>query len=161
MTEIHGEGGRPPTSGLFKQKNGDKDAPYDLEEFYVCFMDSNDPTGYTCALELLVEVPLQERWREWKRLLGNSWFIDNIRNWKDDLEVKVRSSAIKVIASGSDSKSFNSLRWLAEGRPFREIKVGAPTKEERKHEDTILERVSRKINPNASNTIKELNAKET
>lgn len=140
--------GAPPTSGLFKQKGGNI---YDMEIFYNIFMESCDPTGYTCATSCLTKVPVSKRWQEWKRLLSNPWFARSVSEWQEDLEVKMRSAAIKTIAAGTDSKGFNALKWVAEGRPFREIKVGAPTKVAKAKE----ERIGRKINTNAFNIISE------
>lgn len=147
------KGGRPETSGLFKQNGGDL---YDLEEFYTSYMEIADPTGYKFAQEVFTHLPTYDRWGEYTRLLGNPWFSNYIQRWQDELEIAIRSSAIQAIQGGCKGGDFASLRWLAEGKASNPPKSGAPTKGERDRKDAI-EGAVRNLNPNAGAIIKATN----
>lgn len=159
-----GKAGPKLSAGLFKQyrreneKDNAEQAPYDIEKFYKVFMARCDPEGYLCALECLTEVPENERWEEWQRLLGNSWFAGQVNRWKRELDVALRSSAISKIAQGADPKNFNALKWLAEGKAFGHSVRGRKTKEEREYDEGIQRDVRNK-NPNADQILKQLNEK--
>lgn len=144
--------GRKATSGLFIEKDPEKGI-YSLEEFKRVFLDRKDPSGYLCAQEVLTDIPLQKRWEEWKRLIENSWFRGRVEEWKDELEVAVRATAIQEITGGCNPKDFNTLKWLAEGRPFGEIKAGRPTKKETERKEKIKREVRNKLNPRADKVL--------
>lgn len=141
--------GKPPTSGLFKQKGG---TTYDLDEFYGVFMETRDPTCYQFAKIILVAVPLYERWAEFQRLCNNTWFSNYIQRWLVELEVKMRSEAIQRIKEGCDTKDFARYKWLAEGKAFNPGKVGRPTSAEAKHSQRMEAQI-RGANPDAHRII--------
>ncbi len=143
-------GGKPPTSGLFKQKGGDT---YDLLEFYQEFMEERDPTCYNFALKMVTGVPEYERWAEFKRLSVNPWFNSYIQRWLEELEVKMRAEALQKIKEGCENKDFPRYKWLAEGRAFNTNKTGRPTKAEvEKQKRMALD--LRRINPDAYDIVK-------
>ena len=143
--EEKNKGGRRFTSGLFIQQGGDT---YDLLEFYNIFMASNDPTCRAFAMQAFLKVPPYERWREFKRMLGNSWFANHITDWHEELEVKMRSDAIQEIANGCEAKDFTRNKWLAEGKASNTPKTGRPSLDEAKKEDRMQNEL-RRINPGA------------
>lgn len=143
-------GGKPPTSGLFKQKGG---SVYDLLEFYEEFMELRDPTCYKFALKMLTAVPPYERWEEFQRLCTNPWFYHYIQRWLEELEIKMRSEALQAIKNGCDNKDFPRFKWLAEGKAFNKPKTGAPTKAEKERQARVDVQV-RRANPDAYNIVR-------
>ena len=137
------KGGRKQTSGLFREGG-----PYDMLECYNIFLESNDPTCRKFAMQTLIAVPPYERWREFRRLMDNSWFASHIKYWLDELEIKMRSDAIQTIANGCETKDFTRLKWLAEGRASNTPQTGRPSTEEKRHRERMDTDV-RRLNPNA------------
>ncbi len=138
--------GRRPTSGLFIQRGGDT---YNLEVFYESFLENSDPTGYLCALEVLTEVEKQDRWEEWCRLLGNSWFSFQVERWQHELEVRARANACQAIITGCDPKDFARLRYVAEGKVHNNVKAGRPSQQAQKKEEATKHEITR-LNPDAA-----------
>lgn len=109
-----------PSRKLFKQYGG---GTYDLDHFHEVFVGSDDPTEYAAALELVGS------WEEWK-FLKASWpgFNKFLQAWKDELEIKLRSEAIRnMCAQAKSEKGTAAAKWIAEGR-YNPSVVGRPTK---------------------------------
>jgi hypothetical protein len=99
--------GRIPSRALFE--NG----TYKIEEFHDVFIELEDMTEYKPALQLCGS------WREWQRL-KNDWKIFNnyIAEWKEELEVKLRSESVEKIiklAKGDDPKALQAAKFISEG----------------------------------------------
>lgn len=138
-----GNAGRLTTSGLFKEgKLGGPDAPYSLERFKDVFMGSFDSSGYICAQEMLTLVPQKDRWAEWKRLFERNAELRRYHEaWKEEMEIRVRSNAESLVASGCDKETFPRLRWILDGNLYGKRKVGRPTKGELSKKERVAKGV--------------------
>ena len=133
--------GRKFTSGLFKEYGG-KDAPYSLDNFKRIFLESCDSSGYLCAQEVLHLIEGKDRWQEWKRLFErNPELRRHHETWKEELEVRTRAEAEKLIASGCDKMAFPRLRYILDGDLYGKRKVGRPSKGELTKREKMQEKV--------------------
>jgi hypothetical protein len=90
-----------------------------LKEMY---LDTEDPTEYDFAVEHL------GGWNHWKALTKCKWFAPYLADWRDEMEVRVRSRGIKSLISHSlTPKGQTSAKWLAE-KGWLDKKRGAPSK---------------------------------
>lgn len=90
------------------------------------YINSNDPTEYSVAQELLGS------WEHWLKLTECSWFKPYLKEWREELEVKLRSQAIKSLINTAETKGAkgaNAAKWLAE-RSWKDAKRGRFSKAE-------------------------------
>ncbi len=90
------------------------------------YLSIADPTEYEFALALLGS------WEHWQRVMRCKWFQEHLDDWRETLEVKLRSQAIQRVAAiskGGSPGALNASRWLAE-RGWVESKRGRPSKAE-------------------------------
>lgn len=75
------------------------------------YLESNDPTEYAVAMTLV------KSWDHWLRLVNSKKVGPFIKQLRDELEVKLRSEAIREMAKISTEgvKGISAARWLAEG----------------------------------------------
>lgn len=92
------------------------------------YLDSEDLTEYSFATEYL------GGWLHWKTLCKCAWFIPHLSDWREELEVRIRSKGIKsMIEHSLTPKGQTSAKWLAE-KGWVEKKRGAPSASEVKAE---------------------------
>ena len=94
-----------------------------LRKIYVELMD---PTEYTFAVEYL------GGWEHWQKMCANAALGKEIDKWRDELEVKLRSQAVRslmVTAVTEGAKGTTAAKWLAD-RGWLE-KRGRPSKAEK------------------------------
>lgn len=142
--------GRPLTQGLFLEVGYNTQyAVYTLEDEDKSYKDNlypslkklylacGDPTEYTFAKKYLLN------WQHWKRLNENKLLREHFDDWRDELEVSIRSEAFMTILdqSAAEQGAFQSAKWLAD-RGWEKQKVGRPSKQEQVREARINERVS-------------------
>jgi hypothetical protein len=99
--------GRIPSRALFE------DGTHDISEFHDVFIKLGDMTEYKAAMQLCGS------WLEWQRL-KNDWkaFNTYIAEWKEELEVKLRSESVEKIielAKGDDPKALQAAKFISEG----------------------------------------------
>ena len=93
-----------------------------LKKIYLSYAD---PTEYSFAVEIL------GGWEHWKAMAASNEVGVHVQKWRDELEVKLRSEAIKAIrkaANEDGAKGTSAAKYLAE-RGW-ESKRGRPSKEE-------------------------------
>lgn len=153
-------GGRPLTSGLFKifpDREDIPDAPYDLEIFKTIFFTHMDPSGYLCAREAFTEVPVKQRWDEWKRVFGGNSVLERIhKEWVEEMEIYVRAKATKEIAKGCDPKDFNRLKYLRDGGLFDKAGAGRPKKGQATNAERTAASVANKLSKGLKSKIIDL-----
>ena len=110
---------------------------------YRLYMEANDPTEYTFAIQNL------DGWCHWERLCESAWFKPYVDDWRRELEVRFRANALKNIHSAANDPK-NPSAWQANkflvGQGWKETprrKAGAPSKEEIKKEAVRLAEISR------------------
>lgn len=130
--------GRTATRNLFKQHN--KGGKEDINEWRKRFVATLDPTEYTGGVELLGS------WADWERF-KRSWpsfqrlYLDD---WLDEIEVRLRSLAIKSLADDALKGSSASSKFLAEGK-YKDKKAGRPTKEAITRQTKIDARLDKEV----------------
>lgn len=84
-----------------------------------------DPTEYAIASKYF------DNWTHWKKVKESSKLKDDIDEWREELEVKLRSKGVKGVYNKALEGDYQASKWLAE-RGFSDKKVrraGAPSKE--------------------------------
>ena len=104
-----------------------------LKKLYLSF---EDPLEYDFANEYLYG------WKHWQRLVANQWCMKHIQEWRDELEVKIRSQAVKDIMDLSlNNDSFQAAKWLAD-RGWDKRGAGRPSKAEVQKEKNMQGRIA-------------------
>ena len=68
-------------------------------------------------------------WSHWQRLYANKRLTTYIDDWREELELKIRSQAVRDIISGSaEEKGFQAQKWLAD-KGWGKRNVGRPSKD--------------------------------
>lgn len=130
--------GRPLTQGLFLEVGYNTDfAVYTLDDdhkdykgqtYYSLkklYLEEEDVVGYNFACKYLLG------WQHWERLRSNKMLAKHIDLWEEELELKLKSIAVKSIIdiSLSENGGFQASKWLADGGWIRRS-AGRPSKEE-------------------------------
>lgn len=98
------------------------------------YVDLADPTEYSFACTYL------DGWSHWKKLCEANWFKEHLREWREELEVKLRAAAllkIRETAAADKKESFQAQKFIVQGgwkTPEDKEKVGRPSKEKIKDE---------------------------
>lgn len=142
--------GRWFTKGLFWEtcspENKDwasytlKDAEHKgLPSLKQLYLACEDPTEYEFATQYL------GGWAHWKALKQSKWFAPQYEEWVEELEVRLRSDAIRKIAEHSrGEKGYQAAKYLADkGWDLR--KAGAPSKAEKQREMKVQSRMHDEI----------------
>jgi len=104
------------------------------------YLDFEDITEYEFVMTIFGE------WNHWLKLTRNALIGREIREWRKELEIKLRSKAIKEIAKESDkggASGISAAKWLAEGRwKSADRGKGRPSKKGNESEEDIHARIS-------------------
>jgi hypothetical protein len=112
--------GRALTTGLF-------DGVFDKEEWHRLYVEAADPTEYDAAMVLI------GNWEHWQVLRKSKTLAELFDKWRMEVEVKLRSEAIKSMVR--HSKQMNgaaAAKWLAEAGFVERDKRTKKGKEEEK-----------------------------
>lgn len=125
------------TLGLYPREfNGEE--LVSLKEIY---MAEGDLEEYDVAMRVFGS------WKHWKRLLENKKISAYIDEYRDELETKIRSEAVKSLirtATVDGPKGTSAAKYVAE-RGWHKRKAGAPSKGEVKRELGIATKVDSAI----------------
>ena len=80
-------------------------------------------------------------WKHWMRLCENKNIRVHIDEWRDELELKLRSRAAKKMMELAAADSYQAAKWLAD-RGWGTRGAGRPTKAEKAGFKAIAERVN-------------------
>jgi len=111
----------------YNLKNDDK-IYYSLKLIYLSY---SDITEYQFALDVFGS------WKHWNRIKGNALISPFVEEWADELEVKIRSEAIRAMvktATTEGAKGISAARWLAD-RGWQPKGKDKATKEKDKRTD--------------------------
>ena len=101
---------------------------YTLREWKDVFMEARDPSEYEPAMLLLGD------WEHWQDVRAHALIKPHVDKWQQELEVKLRSEAIKQMKSHAKQPGGTAAaKWLADkGYAAETAKkgVGRPKKEE-------------------------------
>ena len=68
-------------------------------------------------------------WQHWQKMCNNKQLAGHIEEWRDELELKLRSQAVRdIIDASAEDKGFQALKWLAD-KGWDRASVGRPTKD--------------------------------
>lgn len=136
--------GRPLTQSLFLEINYDpevavyttKDYDHEYEgkvfpSLKRLYLQTEDPLEYDFASLYLLN------WNHWIRICNNKLFKKHVEEWREELELKIRSQAIRdIIDMTADEKSFQAAKWLAD-KGWDKRRAGRPSKDEIEKEKRI------------------------
>jgi len=145
--------GRPLTQSLFLEVGYETDkAVYTLKDddhFYEghtypslkkLYLAMEDVVEYDFAKEHLLN------WAHWQRLNNNKLLAKHFEEWREELELAIRSQAIKdIIDMTADQGSFQAAKWLAD-RGWDKKAVGRPSKKEKVREERMQARIDDEFN---------------
>jgi hypothetical protein len=139
--------GRPLTQGLFLEVNYHEMAVYSLKEvdhehngklypsLKRLYLETADPTEYEFATTYLLG------WKHWMRMCENKMLRAHIDEWRDELEIKLRSSSIKKLIRASEMSNVQAAKWVAD-RGWATRGAGRPTKAEIERDKKIQSRIT-------------------
>lgn len=142
--------GRPLTQSLFLEIGYNTEyAVYTLDEedktykgklypsMKKLYMAEEDPTEYRFSKRYLLN------WRHWKRLNENKVLREYFDEWREELEVMLRSDAIVAIRDLglAEEGSFQAAKWMAD-RGWEKRAPGRPTKADKDREVRISDRIN-------------------
>lgn len=139
MQKKGSKNGRPSTQTLFIDYN--PEGKYSLEVWHKVFIEEADITEYRAAMVLTGS------WEDWC-VIKRCWphFRKVIlAGWLEELEVKLRSDAIKQMVGQSKEKNgTNAAKWIAEGK-YRQRGPGKPSNAEVEREARIAAGVESEV----------------
>lgn len=141
--------GRPLTQSLFLEMGYTDFAVYTLKEFdytykgqvypslKALFLKEEDPTEYSFATKHLLG------WQHWKRLCENKAIRKHVNEWREELELKIQSMAVREMQSlcGSENGNFSAAKFLAD-KGWNKQTAGRPKKADLERDAAIAERVA-------------------
>lgn len=140
--------GRPLTQSLFLEIGYSDYAVYTLKEWdyeyrgkvypslKALYLKEEDPTEYDFATKHLLG------WQHWKRLCENKQVLKYIEEWREELELKIRSQGIRDMMSlcASEGGNFSAAKYLA-NKEWEKRGAGRPSKAERERHLKMEERL--------------------
>lgn len=138
--------GRPLTQGLFLEVNYSPYAIYSLDDndkeykgkIYPSlkkkYIEEADIGEYHFATTYLLG------WKHWLRMNENKLLREHFDEWREELEIKIRSEAIKTLVEDM-SDNFQAIKWLAE-KGWERKTVGRPKKFDLEKENNMRKRIN-------------------
>jgi hypothetical protein len=102
------------------------------------FAGLGDPTGYQFSQEYL------GGYSHWKAICNSPKIAPHVADWQEELEVRLRSTAIRTVVSDSLSESRSSVasaKWLSDKGWLEKRKAGAPSKVDKVRELKIATKI--------------------
>ena len=93
-------------------------------------MEIADPTEYQFAMHVFGS------WKCWEKITGSKLIMGYVQGWRDELEVKLRSKAVKSLidtANHDGAKGTTAAKYIAE-KGWVKRKAGAPSNAEKERE---------------------------
>jgi hypothetical protein len=85
-------------------------------------------------------------WKHWQRICKNKLFKEHVEEWRFELELKMRSQAVKdIVDFSTGDKGFQAAKWIAD-KGWDKRSAGRPTNEEREREQNIQKRMDDEYN---------------
>lgn len=143
--------GRPLTQSLFLEFGynteyalftiNDEDKVYNGKVYFSLkrlYLETGDPTEYSFAKKYLLG------WNHWKRLCKNKLFVDLAAEWREELEIMIRSEGVLAVMDQSND-NFQAAKWLAD-KGWDKRGAGRPSKADQTREDNIKDRIGEGLN---------------
>lgn len=140
--------GRPLTQSLFLEIGYSDFAVYTLKEYdheyngkkypslKKLYLEEEDPTEYAFAEKHLLG------WQHWKRLCENKQIAKHVEEWREELELKIRSQAVRDMQSlcASENGNYSAAKFLAD-RGWEKRGAGRPSKQEKERHLRVEEKI--------------------
>jgi len=141
--------GRPLTQSLFLEIGYSDYAVYTLKEYDYhykgkhyhslkkLYLAEEDPTEYSFAEKHLLG------WQHWKRLCENKVLSKHIEEWREELELKIRSQAVRDMMNmcASENGNYSAAKFLAD-RGWDKRAAGRPSKKDKEAHLRMEERLA-------------------
>lgn len=142
-------GGRPLTQAMFLEINYDTQySIYTLKDFDFeyegkvypslkrLYLEMEDPVEYDFVTKHLLN------WKQWQRLGNNKVLKPYIAEWREELELKLRSRAVRDMQNmcSSENGNFQATKFLAD-RGWDKRAAGRPSKQEEEKRLAIAEHI--------------------
>ena len=98
------------------------------------YLEFEDPTEYEFANTVLLG------WKHWQRMCENKVIRKHIDEWREELEVKLRSQAIRDAIQEAKKGHFQAAKWVAD-RGWSTRGAGRPSKADVEHEKKVQARI--------------------
>ena len=150
--------GRYLTRALFVELTTDKEMEEKypprctLKEAHDLYMEIADPTEYEFAKALL-DSDYTTFWDQWRRIANMPDFLVFLTKWREELDVKIRSTAIRSlmdISASDDKGSAVASKWLAEKGYAKRKGAGRPSSEEIERERHIAAALTSTVEEDAN-----------
>lgn len=127
--------GRPKTQSLFYEIRYDKEALYSLKDYHftvdgktypsakLLYLEVGDPTEYEFAAKYFLN------WAHWQRIVANKRIASEVEGWREELEMKLRSEAVKQTMALAKSGSYQAAKFMVD-KGWGKRQAGRPSKEE-------------------------------
>ena len=144
--------GRYLTRALFEELS-DKDVSEKythrctLKEAHDLYMEIADPTEYEFAKGLLFNEHTNF-WDQWRRLVETPDFFFHLSKWREELEIQIRSEAVKAmisIANSRDKGAAVAAKWVAERGWEPKRRAGRPNKDHTEKEKRTAEALTSSV----------------
>lgn len=140
--------GRPLTQSLFLEIGYETDkAVYTLKDDDHFYKGHNYPSlkKLYLSMEDVVEYDFANEhllgWQHWQRLNRNKALAKHFQEWREELELAIRSQAIRgIIDMTASDNSFQASKWLAD-RGWDKKAAGRPSKSEKIREERMQARI--------------------
>ena len=99
------------------------------------YLECNDVTEYEFANKYFMG------WQHWKRISENRIVKKHVREWREELEIRLRCQGIRSVMKSAEQGGFQAAKWLTD-RGWDVRAAGRPSKEELEREKQIQTRIS-------------------
>lgn len=139
--------GKPLTQSLFLEITYNERSVYSLKEDHCVwngkvypslkklYLEAEDPTEYDFATKYLLG------YKHWKRICENKVLLKQIEEWREELEMKLRSKAVKNMLTSAKEGNYQAAKWFAD-RGWMNNGAGRPSKLDIEKEKKFQARVS-------------------
>lgn len=148
-TKFLDSAGRPLTQSLFLEIAYSDYAIYTLKEqdyeykgrvypsLKALYLKEEDPTEYSFATKYLLG------WQHWKRLCENKAISKHVEEWREELELKIRSQAVRDMVNmcASENGNYSAAKFLAD-RGWDKRAAGRPSKKDKEAHLRMEERLA-------------------
>lgn len=104
------------------------------------YLEHEDPVEYDFACTYLLG------WEQWQRICANKVFTKMVKQWRMELELKLRSQAVMDIRDlSSGEKGFQAAKWLAD-RGWDKRTAGRPSNADIERETKMQANIAEEYN---------------
>lgn len=141
------DSGRPLTQSLFLEIGYTDFSVYTLKDhdhehngklypsLKRLYVEMEDPTEYEFASTYLLG------WKHWQRICENKQIRKHIDEWREELEYKLRSKAVKYMLTSANAGNYQAAKWFAD-KGWAQRGAGRPSKEELERHKAIESRMA-------------------